>query len=121
MGNVSEHFDRSEFACKCGCGCDTVDAELLVALEDIRTHFDSPIIINSAARCNNHNRAVGGGSKSQHLYARAADIRVIGYTPDEVADYVDLCWPDEYGLGRYDSFIHVDTRTNGPARWDNRE
>ncbi|EAS4214514.1 serine/threonine protein kinase, partial [Salmonella enterica] len=25
---ISKYFKRSEFACKCGCGQDTVDAEL---------------------------------------------------------------------------------------------
>jgi hypothetical protein len=24
---------------------------------------------------------------------------------------------DKHGIGKYDGFIHVDTRSNGPARW----
>jgi hypothetical protein len=33
---ISENFARSEFRCKCGCGLDTVDTELLRLLENIR-------------------------------------------------------------------------------------
>ena len=35
----SKYFSRSEFACRCGCGFDTVDAELLQILEKLRKHF----------------------------------------------------------------------------------
>ena len=76
MGDLSEHFSREEMACKCGCGLDTVDAELLSLLEKIRAHFDRPITINSGCRCEAHNRAVGGSKNSQHLIGRAADIVV---------------------------------------------
>jgi len=119
VSKISVHFDRTEFACKCGCGFDTVDIELVELLEDIRTHFNSPVIINSGHRCTQHNKKVGGGSKSQHLRGRAADIEVSGVSPTVVAAYVDQLYPDMYGLGRYSSFTHVDTRT-GKARWDNR-
>lgn len=115
MGDLSEHFDRSEFACQCGCGQDTVDAELLAVLEEIRGMF-GPVTINSGNRCIAHNRAVGGGEKSQHLTGRAADIVVKDTTPAHVQDYIALSWPMQYGLGRYDDFTHIDTRTH-KARW----
>jgi uncharacterized protein YcbK (DUF882 family) len=110
----SPHFDRSEFACGCGCGFDTVDAELLNCLEYIREHFDRPVIINSAARCPDHNLACGSNSGSQHLLGRAADIRVDGIEPTLVHE---LCEQMEVGgLGEYDTFTHLDTRV-GFARW----
>ena len=28
MGDLSEHFDRREFTCRCGCGADQVDPQL---------------------------------------------------------------------------------------------
>ena len=67
MGDISKHFNRAEFACKDGCGFDTVDAELLAKLEEIREHFDQPVIINSACRCHDHNAVIGGTENSQHL------------------------------------------------------
>ncbi len=43
-----------------------------------------PIIINSAFRSADVNRAVGSSDKSQHRRGCAADFRVPGMTPDEV-------------------------------------
>ena len=58
----SKYFKRSEFACKCGCGFDTVDYELVKVLEYIREHFDRPLQINSGCRCATHNRTLGSGA-----------------------------------------------------------
>ena len=74
---IGSHFKRSEFACKCGCGFDTVDTEIMPIIEYVRMHFDKPVVINSACRCEKHNAAVGGSKNSQHLRGRAVDIRVI--------------------------------------------
>jgi uncharacterized protein YcbK (DUF882 family) len=118
MGDISPYFDRSEFACHCGCGFDTVDADTLYALELIREHFDAPMTINSGCRCPSHNDAIGGSTGSYHMQARAADIVVEGVSPDEVADFAEQGpLKDRGGVGRYDTFTHCDTRTNGPARW----
>lgn len=108
------HFSRSEFTCRCGCGFDTVDYELGKLLDAIRAHFDQPVTVTSGCRCEAHNRAVGGSSNSQHLYGRAADI-VVRDTPAEIVQVLaeEMGVP---GLGRYQDFTHVDTRT-GRARW----
>lgn len=116
MGDLTQNFSRHEFACKCGCGQDTVDWATLELLEVIRKAFgDRPITILSGNRCPKHNAAVGGAKDSQHLRSRAADIVVEGATPAEVFDYLDG-W-HEGGLGSYETFTHVDTRTAGRARW----
>lgn len=108
---VSKHFKRAEFKCKCGvCKCDTVDAVLIQLLEDVRVHFNAPVIVNSGHRCSTHNRNVGGASDSYHLYGRAADIKVKGVTPKEVIQYLVTKYPDAYGFIEYSSFVHVDSR-----------
>jgi len=114
---LAPNFSRDEFACKCGCGFDTVDAELVEVLQDVRDWAGARVAINSGCRCRDHNRAVGGVSGSQHLSGRAADIVVEGKTPEQVADYLATQYPVRYGIGRYATFTHVDTRTLGPARW----
>lgn len=117
MIHLSAHFDRKEFACKCGCGFDTIDIETLDVLEMIRLHFGKPVRITSGCRCHNHNRKVGGSEKSQHVFGRAADIQVVDIEPSQVYGFLQEQFPRKYGLGLYQSWIHVDTRSNGPARW----
>lgn len=116
MGDLSPHFDRAEFACKCGCGFDSIDMELVNVLEDVRQQFERPIRVNSGCRCKTHNESVGGVVKSWHLYGKAADIVVQGVYPDYVADYLAEIYPDKYGIGRYRTFTHIDVREQR-ARW----
>lgn len=120
MDNISPHFSRSEFACKCGCGFDAVDLELVEVLEGARLHFGRQIVINSACRCEKHNAKVGGTKNSQHLMGIAADIKVRGVNPDVVQDYFEKKHPNQYGIGRYDTFTHIDVRDT-KARWDYRK
>ena len=118
MGDLTKHFSRHEFACKCGCGFDTVDLETLQLLENIRDHFQERIIVHSGCRCAAHNAEVGGAQHSQHLRARAADIVVARVTPADVHSVASALLNGGGGLGSYSTFTHVDTRTNGPARWN---
>lgn len=119
MTQLSEYFIREEFACKCGCGFDTVDTQLITVLEDLRVKFAHPIVITSGCRCWLRNHQVGGSDQSQHIIGRAADIKIVGVSADQVADYLLNKYPNTLGIGRYDTFTHVDTR-DGMARWDNR-
>lgn len=114
---MNKYFKRSEFACKCGCGTDTVDAELLAVLTDVREHFGAPVIINSAHRCLKHNVSVGGAKGSVHLTGKAADIRVKGVPVDAVWKYLTTKYEGKYGIGRYPTFTHVDVRST-KARWN---
>lgn len=119
MGDISEHFSRHELACKCGCGFDGFNPDLLPVLEDVRQHFSASVVIDCACRCPAHNKAVGGGSHSQHLLGNAADIKVTGVSPDVVATFLEHAHPDG-GIGRYNTFTHVDVRGTA-ARWDERK
>jgi len=106
---ISKHFRREEFACKCGCGFNTVDTELLEILERIREEFGKPVIITSACRCEAHNERVGGSSASQHKLGRAADIIVKGVDPEDVAAWLNMV--SDGGVGTYSTFTHVDSRS----------
>ena len=117
MGDISKHFNRNEFECSCGCGQDTVDAELITVLEDVREHFGKPVKINSGNRCARHNAAIGGVAKSQHVKSRAADIVISGVDAADVYAYLDDKYTGKLGLGKYKTFTHVDTR-NLMARWN---
>lgn len=118
----SKHFKREEFACKgqkkgiCECNFDTVDAETLEVLEQIRFHFDKPVTIYSGCRCKEYNKHVGGSKQSQHMKGRAVDIGVKDVSPEKVHEYLIGKYPDKYGIGKYRTFVHIDTR-NYKARW----
>ena len=50
MGNLSPHFSRSEFACRC-CGQLQLDTRLLQGLETLRTLAGTAIVIHAGYRC----------------------------------------------------------------------
>ena len=116
MGILSEHFNRQEFSCKCKCGFNDISDELIQVLEDVREHFDSPVIINSGCRCEKHNLSIGGTTKSKHLAGIAADIVVKDVLAEIVQEYLRATYPDKYGIGSYQDFSHCDIRTT-KARW----
>lgn len=117
MGDISQNFDRREFTCRCNCGQDTVDVELLQLCEQVRRmNGGYPLTINSGNRCPDYNKAVGGVPQSQHVKSRAADLPV--RNPDLIYEMLCSAWPDRYGFGLYleEGFVHVDSRKN-KARW----
>lgn len=106
---MNKYFKRSEFACKCGCGFDTVDYELLRVLTELRRYFNAPITINSACRCEKHNKSVGGSSNSQHLLGKASDIVVRGIKSSSVTKAVSEI-NSSVSVGLYNNFTHIDVR-----------
>jgi len=117
---LSPHFRKTEFDCNhCGKYGDKISRELVDVLEDVRSHFDCPVTVNSGVRCETHNRNVGGATSSRHLdrYAEAADIVLTEATPMQVHSYLTGKYPGKYGIGKYNSFTHIDVRPGGPARW----
>lgn len=108
----TRNFKISEFRCK---GSRTlpnggIDPQLILKLEELRYALGGKaVIINSGYRSPSHNKRVGGASKSQHLYGKAADIKVRGVTPATVYNAADKLFN---GVGRYNTFTHVDTRAN---------
>ena len=100
-----------------------IDTALAELLERIREHFGKPVTITSAYRTPAHNAKAGGAKFSQHLYGRAADIRVQDVSVEGVAAYAESLMPDRGGVGRYPAkagraagWVHVDTRAD-KARW----
>ena len=109
------YMQRSEFACRCGCGFSTIDYEVVAACNAIREHFGKPLTVTSGCRCKAHNRAAGGSDASQHTQGRAADIVVEGVPASNVQAYVEREL-DMGGVGKYEDFTHIDSR-GGKARW----
>ena len=131
MGDLSAHFSKKEFACKCGCGFNTPVPELVEKLEKFREACgNKPMTVGSGCRCEKHNKKVGGAQKkydkngklinkgSQHMYGTAADIYLVpGLTTDQMAKIAEQVGFD--GIGKYRWGVHVDVR-GSKARWDYR-
>lgn len=90
--------------------------ELLQNLQVIRDHFQKPIVIISGYRSPARNEAVGGAKKSQHMEAKAADIKISGVPTEEIYNRIDKLMAQGKiktgGLGLYvgSGFVHYDTR-----------
>ena len=106
---LSANFVVKEFQCKDGTDQVLIDLDLVKLLQAIRDKMGATITINSAYRTASHNANVGGSSQSYHLFGRAADIVVTGKTPKEVAACAESV--GALGVLRYETFVHVDTRT----------
>lgn len=114
---LSANFRVKEFACTDGSDPIFIDTELVKILQKIRNHFGKAVTITSAYRTPSKNNAVGGTFYSQHLYGTAADIKVKGVTPKQVAAYAEKLLPGTGGIGVYKSFCHIDVRI-AKARWN---
>jgi uncharacterized protein YcbK (DUF882 family) len=114
---ISKHFKVKEFAQK-DFRCDKVivDTELIDVLEDIRTHFNKPVIVTSGYRTPEYNAKIGGVKNSQHTKGTAADIKVSSIPARKVQKYLKSKYPDKYGIGSYLTFTHIDVRAK-KARW----
>lgn len=76
-------------------------------LQPLRDALGKPVIVNSAYRSPQVNRIVGGVATSQHSRGEAADIRVPGMTPLQVAHTIrDLRLPYDQ-LIREPTWVHV--------------
>lgn len=122
MGDLSKNFSRREFACRgkdCCGGSAPVHPELISGLQQLRDNVGVPLTISSGFRCRRHNAAVGGARQSQHTFGTAADVLVpSGWTATQLADLAETI--DVFrdgGIGIYPTWVHLDVRPNGPARW----
>ena len=121
---VTENFTLDEFQSKDGALMpdDVLEniIELAENLQILRDYLKAPIRINSAYRSPEHNKSVGGASRSKHLLGQAADITSDGYTPKQVHETIEKLIKDgsikQGGLGSYNTFTHYDIRGT-KARW----
>ena len=89
-------------------------------LQVLREELNKPIRIISGYRTSDYNRRIKGARRSQHMSAKAADIKIVGMSPSEVkAVIVKLIKEKKMasgGVGLYKTFTHYDVRGRN-ARW----
>lgn len=114
---LTVNFRVREFACADGSDTIFISEGLVNVLQQIRSHFGKPVIINSAYRTEAHNKKVDGSAYSQHKYGTAADIRIDGVKPQEIAKYAETLLRNTGGIGIYGTFTHIDVRKE-KSRWN---
>ena len=124
MAKITKNFSLEEFKCKDGSDIPNTAllniVELARNLEVLRTAINKPITITSGYRSPKYNAKLPGAVKdSQHLRGTAADIKVPGMTPKEVALVIEGLIQSgkmkEGGIGVYPTFTHYDIK-NRKAR-----
>jgi uncharacterized protein YcbK (DUF882 family) len=112
-----KHFNPEEFTCRCGCGLNNINLQLVGALDMARKDAGVPFTISSGCRCSTHNRHIGGVSDSAHVGGYAVDIQVRN-SAERLRVLKSLVrYFDRIGMDR--NFIHVDIDPSkpGPALW----
>lgn len=72
MGDLTAHFDRKDFACKCGCGGMPTD-DYIDFIEAVRVRFGLRMLPSSGFRCAAYNKKIGGAAGSSHPKGIASD------------------------------------------------
>ena len=126
MGDLSNNFSKSEFACRDAKGTRVPNKylanlrRLVKNLQVLRDYIGEPLHVNSGYRTKAHNKAVGGSPGSQHLKAKAGDVTAKSKTPKQLYAIVEKLIKEgkmeQGGLGLYPGFIHYDVR-GVKTRW----
>ena len=121
---LSKNFLAHEFECSCGCGQGQMDPIHIALLQKLR-NAAGPLRVTSGIRCKEHNKLIGGASRSQHIpnsqgmvvacditYAKGSKSNRNILRLYTLADQLHF-----KGIGLYKGRIHVDSRPGRRARW----
>ncbi len=124
MAKITNNFSLQEFNSKCGREIPNNVLpniiQLAKNLQVLRDALGKSISITSGYRSPQHNKKIGGAKDSQHVKGMAADIKVSGMTPKEVALVIEGLIEQgkikQGGIGIYPSWVHYDIRGT-KSRW----
>ncbi len=110
-----EYFTDGELNCNCGCGTKPT-RKAYDALTQLRLAYKKPILVNSGARCEEHNKKVGGVHNSRHFVNRDAfDVQISGGKDDYALfqHYAIEAGFNGFGyLNIKNGTLHIDMREN---------
>jgi len=115
---VTRHFRKSEFSCRCRrpeCDAKPVTPEALAAIESLRSDWDRAMSPTSVQRCAYWNEKQGGAPESRHLVCDAFDF---WFDNEDLRDaFVELAAKHGFnGIGVGKHRVHIDLRPTY-ARW----
>ena len=126
---ATENFSWREFYCPLAKSLPLTDLAYHHGskLQLLREELGRGLRVNSGYRSPEHNARVGGATQSMHLEF-ASDVTPTGVIGDEGVTLETIARIAEdlgfSGIGRYDSFVHLDCRAfiqRPQARWDKRD
>lgn len=126
MTGPSKHLSWAELACKDGTPYPREWADraavLAAEFEAVRAVCGQPLVVLSAFRTAEHNRAIGGARNSQHVQGRALDVKppkgwTVARLYDVIRSRAGMAASAINGIGIYGGFVHFDIR---PLRADGR-
>ena len=107
-----KNFSPAEIACR-GTGQLKLNLEALDKLQALRDRLGKPLIIRSAYRSPEHNRAVGGATRSKHMEGTAFDVAMANHDPGAFEAAARAVGFQGFGYYPRSGFMHIDL---GPAR-----
>jgi len=120
MGDLTEHFSRSELECRCGCRRMRLDDEFLRELELLRQLFGEPMPITSGWRCPEHNNHVSSTGRDGPHTRGAVDVGVLG---NDALALIALAESQHWtGIGvsqrgpHAGRFVHLDRLPDAPGQ-----
>jgi uncharacterized protein YcbK (DUF882 family) len=137
MGDITKNISQYELDCKCGetdCNVTILSYEPVIQYwQDACDYFAKKygvdkvkLIITSGGRCYTYNRlpinkgGAGSNDNSRHPRCNAIDGKIYingnQIPPKDVYDYFDNRFKYSCGIGLYNTFTHLDTRTKR-SRW----
>ena len=119
MNSRWANFTRAEFDCNCGCEGNEMLAELIDALQHLRTIIGQPFIITSGYRCPQHPIEAAKSEPGTHSLGTAADVAAGGMLARAIVRHA-LQIPGWTGVGINQKgdkrFIHLDRAVSDPPR-----
>ena len=106
------NFKVDEFVCP-HCGEVLIDPNLVVLLQEFRDRIGRPVVITSAYRCEEYNKAIGGVPNSAHIRGYAVDVAI----PDSGFRYALIEFLTKSGITRFgiaEDFVHFDLDPDKP-------
>jgi hypothetical protein len=123
MGNLSEHFNKEDFSCRCNtCRNEyRMSLTLVGILEDLTIKLAVPLKIIRGFVCENAEISEQGPKKNYHSSGKAVDFSLPPGKLIEAFRYLET-FPEITGLGvdLENNYIHVDLREKDPTKWSFR-
>ena len=124
---LTQHFNTSQFKCKCGKPHDfKVSDELVQNLEKLYNELRcSSVSISSGFRCPDHDKAVGGKGNGKHTMGLAADCTFKNQNGVVISTKLISCKAQDIGfrgianINTSYTYIHLDMRESG--KWYGNE